>query len=1014
MKKKSISLLLTLALIISLFVGVTVPASAAPASSDYWTDYNGNTLVANYDTSWYSYSSSGTTFTLYDAADLAGLAAIVNGTAYKTNASGYLIDASDSTITEISDAVSISADTFSDDIIELSSSINTAISLSAHYWTPIGGMWNSNSGVPSGHYFAGVFNGNGKSITGMYINLSKSGVGLFGYVYGGIIANLTVAGEITTGAYAAVGGIVGYTNGSLINCTSNVDVTSSSANSSNLGGLAGIVENTVSLADLNSRTRATVRDCTSTGNVKGGKRIGGLIGGAYSTATGAIYVDRCKVSDTDTTDHDVWTLNSAFKTFIGGLIGYCEASVSNCLVDTNINVYAPSNGGHRMGGVAGVLSGYYSAKGNIAKCVFLGTITNYNSNTSYDGALCVAESGTTVVNSFYYTGYASQSTTGATGVYDLSVTQMQNNGIIADSKKIGDFLSAVGIPSWKIDYYNEWTCTIGSVPQLNQSSTVIDSATLKSTYGTGSTSFGNDDGYTTKVYYDAAADSAGSGTFSAPYNNFATAVGALTSNTVVLCVQSPISVTDYTTYASSLSGKTIGRSYIYSGPIFEVKEGETLTLSGVTLDGNSTTEANQSLIIIGEEGDANTASVILNSGTTLQYNNSVSRDSAVRVESGSLTMNTGAVIANNTSRFGGIVFVKDGATFSYAGSGIAAGQIVYLANTPGTSDAYVTLSATPSVILTIRMANPGDSIKAVGGDGTYTVTSATTPMISAPGYLVLLGTNQITLSEIYLNTGAGTNGTGTSASPFNSLTTAVSNAASTGAPIHVVNGISISSSTTISDDVSFIGPSGSTMFTVASGGTLTLSGNVKLTGCGTAVSVSYGGTFAMSNGSIIGNTTSGNGGGVYVNGGTFTMTGGTITGNSATNGGAVYIGSGTFTMNGGTISGNTATLGAGVYVTAGSTFSLGCSGIASSDVIYLSNSNGNSDAYITLTVSLTNKISIQCANPNPGSSGTRIVFGSTSTIISSDTLSNISCPGYSLSRKTNATPKYIYISGIAS
>ena len=56
-----------------------------------------------------------------------------------------------------------------------------------------------------------------------------------------------------------------------------------------------------------------------------------------------------------------------------------------------------------------------------------------------------------------------------------------------------------------------------------------------------------------------------------------------------------------------------------------------------------------------------------------------------------------------------------------------------------------------------------------------------------------------------------------------------------------------------------------------------------------------------------------NGGGVYVNGGTFALSGGTIIGNTANKGGGVYINSSTFTLSGGTIKGNTACFGGGVF-----------------------------------------------------------------------------------------------------
>ena len=80
------------------------------------------------------------------------------------------------------------------------------------------------------------------------------------------------------------------------------------------------------------------------------------------------------------------------------------------------------------------------------------------------------------------------------------------------------------------------------------------------------------------------------------------------------------------------------------------------------------------------------------------------------------------------------------------------------------------------------------------------------------------------------------------------------------------------------------------------------------------------GVFIMEgNSSIYGNKTSGNGGGVYIDGGTFNMNGGAVYGNYAEGfGGGVYVSGGTFTMNGGTIYGNTAdSLGGGVCVGGG-------------------------------------------------------------------------------------------------
>jgi hypothetical protein len=111
-------------------------------------------------------------------------------------------------------------------------------------------------------------------------------------------------------------------------------------------------------------------------------------------------------------------------------------------------------------------------------------------------------------------------------------------------------------------------------------------------------------------------------------------------------------------------------------------------------------------------------------------------------------------------------------------------------------------------------------------------------------------------------------------------------------------------------------------------GSQSVTGGVITGGTGDTTSANGGGvyvagTFTMYGGNIVGNTTGtyNNGGGVFLLSGTFTMTGGSITGNRAYNGGGgVYAFDGTFTMTGGSITGNSAGTGGGVYPISSSTF----------------------------------------------------------------------------------------------
>ncbi|MGM9626402.1 MAG: GLUG motif-containing protein, partial [Eubacteriales bacterium] len=166
------------------------------------------------------------------------------------------------------------------------------LDLGMHEWVPIGGYDNP---------FCGIFDGNGYTVHNLYISGFESSdvsdwnqwhnglafVGLFGYTSGstasewsGTIANLTVDGviEIKVDAESdknsiAVGGIVGYAQGDIINCRSNCDISVDSISKDGyvtVGGIAGYHNDT------------TIDRCTNTGIISGSGihcvRVGGIVG----------------------------------------------------------------------------------------------------------------------------------------------------------------------------------------------------------------------------------------------------------------------------------------------------------------------------------------------------------------------------------------------------------------------------------------------------------------------------------------------------------------------------------------------------------------------------------------------------------------------------------------------------------------------------------------------------------------------------------------------------------------
>ena len=177
---------------------------------------------------------------------------------------------------------------------------------SASNWIPVSKS-NSNG-------FAGTFDGNGHCIKNLYSSFNQGGyVGLFGYVYGGTIKNLTVEGVIesscgnqgmiagssyggnyyncvakgrinTSGGYF-VGGIAGNisksgsSNPVVQGCASYVDIVSTGTYTAGLVGMAG--------------NGINMEACANYGNVTGTANVGGLMG--YYNPNSESHITNCYV-----------------------------------------------------------------------------------------------------------------------------------------------------------------------------------------------------------------------------------------------------------------------------------------------------------------------------------------------------------------------------------------------------------------------------------------------------------------------------------------------------------------------------------------------------------------------------------------------------------------------------------------------------------------------------------------------------------------------------------------------
>ncbi len=222
-------------------------------------------------------------------------------------------------------------------------------------WMPIG-----TSEFP----FTGIFDGNDKSILGLYINRNVDYQGLFGYVGNeGAVKSLGVINVNITGRIN-VGSVAGWVRGTVQNCYSTGNVTGSSY----VGGVAGevdegMLENCYSISNVTCTgsgtsgavggvagwVSGTVQNCYSTGNVTGagtGVTIGGIAG--WVTNTGIIQncfnTGSITASGTDTGN----------KICAGGVAGWVYGTVQNCYSTGSVTGTGTSA---YVGGVTGTVSG---------------------------------------------------------------------------------------------------------------------------------------------------------------------------------------------------------------------------------------------------------------------------------------------------------------------------------------------------------------------------------------------------------------------------------------------------------------------------------------------------------------------------------------------------------------------------------------------------------------------------------------------------------------------------------
>ena len=221
--------------------------------------------------------------------------------------------------------------------------LTSDIDLSGIDWTPIGIDYN--------HQYTGIFNGNGKTITGLTVTTSDRYAGLFGCIgSGGTVKNVTLKNvQITNdNSSGSAGGVAGDSYGNIENCS-----VSGSVSGSGMNGIAGGV--------VGFQVGGSLTGCSSSATVNAGNTAGGVAG---TTNNGASLTACYATGDVTLVSNDIGTY------FAGGVVGSNGSSSTLKACYAWGSVTGSGSGTVYVGGVTGsndlgTLTACYHAKGTV-------------------------------------------------------------------------------------------------------------------------------------------------------------------------------------------------------------------------------------------------------------------------------------------------------------------------------------------------------------------------------------------------------------------------------------------------------------------------------------------------------------------------------------------------------------------------------------------------------------------------------------------------------------------------
>ena len=238
---------------------------------------------------------------------------------------GYTIESNGSYTVTSADGLMNIAKLVNGGKTDINITLDTDIDLTGKDWTPIGTDYDNS--------YKGTFDGGGHTITGLTFTTNDEYAGLFGWLNrAGTVKNVVMEGvQITSNQIygGSIGGVVGYSWGTIENCS----VSGSVSATVSVGGVVGVQRD------------GSITGCSSSATVKGTLYVGGVAGwtnfGATLTAcyaTGNVIIEIAPTQNISG----------------GGLVGFNDGiSLLSCYATGNVTSTGSSTGYVHIGGFLG-------------------------------------------------------------------------------------------------------------------------------------------------------------------------------------------------------------------------------------------------------------------------------------------------------------------------------------------------------------------------------------------------------------------------------------------------------------------------------------------------------------------------------------------------------------------------------------------------------------------------------------------------------------------------------------